>query len=182
MTPKRYSFILLGILVALAAGIGYGYWVGKATLSSSTTKLSGALADRDQADQTISQLIELKRQYEQDVVPVMPDVDSFLPTSKQQSQVLLQLETLAGRHNVSIGVINMPNPASVPSNVSQAVASGSLYALPITMNTAGSYGNLQAFLKDVEQLNRFVNVTTLTIGSTNDSLTYNLQLNAYFKP
>ena len=182
MTPKRFSFALIGLLVMLAGGIGYGYWVGKATVSASTTKLSGALADRDQADQTISQLIELKRQYEQDVVPVMPKVDAFLPTSKQQSQVLLQLETLASRHNVNISVINMPNPASAPSSTSQAVASGGLFALPITMNTSGSYSNLQSFLKDVEQLNRFVNVTTLTIGSSDSGLTYNLQLNAYFKP
>lgn len=182
MNPKRFSFILMGLLVALTAGIGYGYWVGKGTLSSSTTHLSNALADRDQADQTISQLIELKRQYEQDVVPLMPKLDAFLPTSKQQTQVLLQLQNLADRHGVGIGVINMPNPTALPSGTSQAVASGGLYALPITLNVSGSYANLQDFLKDVEQLNRFVNVASLTVGQANGSLTYNLQLNAYFKP
>lgn len=182
MNPKRFSFILIGLLVVLTAGIGYGYWVGKQTLSSATSKLSGALADRDQADQTISQLISLKRQYEQDVVPVMPKLDAFLPTSKEQTQILLQLQELASRHNVGIGVINLPNPTALPSGTSQAIASGGLYALPVTLNASGSYANLQAFVKDIEQLNRFVNITTLTVGQTNGALTYNLQLNAYFKP
>ena len=182
MSPKKFTYILTGIIAVLLGGVGYGYTIGKSTLTDSTAKLSAALADRDQADQTISQLIELKREYEQDVVPVMPKLEAFLPTSKQQTEVLLQLQALAARHNVGIANVNMPNPASVPSATSQAVPSGGLFALPITATAGGSYANLQAFLKDVEQLNRFVNVTSLTIGSNNGQLTYNLQLNAYFKP
>lgn len=182
MTPKIFTFTLTGLVALLVGGIGYGYLMGKQIVTSSTNQLAVALADRDQADQTIGQLIELKRQYNQDVEPLLPKVDAFLPTSKQQSQVLLQLEALAGRHGVGISNINMPAPASVPSNTSQAVASGGLYALPITATVSGSYPNLQAFLKDVEQLNRFVNVANLTIGQTQGTLTYTLQLNAYFKP
>jgi Tfp pilus assembly protein PilO len=78
----------------------------------------------------------------------------------------------------------MPSPVGVPTSTSQTVKSGQVLALPISFQLAGTYEQLQTFLKKVERLNRFTNVTNLGISRPDKTkpIVYSISLNAYIKP
>ena len=128
MTPKKLFFILVGLTGLAIAGTGYGYYWANGLLTSSTTTLSQQLANRDDADTTIGELIHLQRQYDTEVTPILPELDSILPRTKDQSQILLQLQTIASNAKLTISSVSLPNSDGLPSATSQTIAAGGVLA------------------------------------------------------
>ena len=183
MTPKRYFMLLLGIAAVLLAGGGYGYVQASGLLHRSTKQLSDQLTARDVADNTIGQLVDLQSQYKDQVAPILPLLDNILPHSKNQTQILLQLQDLANQSGLVIKSISMPTPTGLPSNISQTTpAMAGVLALPISFTVTGTYGQLQNFLVKVESLNRTTNVTSLTASGAGATVSYAMTVNAYEKP
>ena len=182
LTPQRFFYLMIGLIVVGIAAIGYGYWWADGQLKASTATLSQQLADRDQADVAIGQLITLQRQYNTEVAPILPSLNAILPHTKDQTQVLLQLQTIANQVGLSITNVTLPSSTGLPSATSQTIAASGALALPITFDLKGSYSQLQAFLSEVEDLNRFTNVTSLSINRGASQITYSMTINAYEKP
>ena len=183
MTPKNYFYVLLGIVVVLLAGGGYGYYWATGEIHSSTRTLSAQLTSRDLADNTIGALIDLQGQYKQQVVPILPLLDQILPHTKNQTEILLQLQTLANQSGLTIKSLSLPAPVGLPSSTSQTTpATAGVLALPITFDVSGSYAQLQGFLTQVENLNRTTNVTSLSVTTSSGKLVYSMTVDAYEKP
>lgn len=184
MKPKQFFLILLGIFGATVLVAGGGYYLGMKQLKSKSTQLATGLAAQSAADSQIENLSRLKRQYDKDIVPIIPLLDMALPREKKQTEILSQLQNIASQTGLQITSVGMPSPLGLPTGVSQTVKSGTVLALPISFQLSGTYDQLQQFTAKVENLNRFTNVTNLAISHADKSkpTVYSIALNAYIKP
>jgi Tfp pilus assembly protein PilO len=184
MSPKKFFYILLGataVLVLCGAG---GYYLALKYIRATSSTLSQALADSNAASDTLDSLAKLKSQYDHDIVPIIPLINEALPQTKNQTEILAQLQNIAGTTGLTLSTVTFPSPAGLPNNTSQTVPAGTVLALPVSFQLQGSYQQLQSFLTKVETLNRFTNVTTLAIQRPDKTkpITYSMTLNAYVKP
>lgn len=166
----------------VAAG-GGGYYYAHKYLVAQSQDYSTKLAEQEAADERIASLNKLKNQYNRDVVPILPLIDETLPHNKQQSEVLAQIQRMAGSTGLQITSVSIPSPAGLPSELSQTTKAGAVLALPILFKVDGTYPQLQAFTAKLENLNRFTNITTLSITrGTGGVASYSFSLSAYIKP
>jgi Tfp pilus assembly protein PilO len=184
MKPKQFFLVLLGIFGGVALLAGGGYYFALKQLHTQSAELSTGLAQQAAADTQIESLSRLKRQYDRDIVPILPLLDEALPRDKKQTEILAQLQSIASQVGLQITSVSMPSPLGLPTGVSQTIKSGTVLALPISFQLSGSYEQLQQFTARVENLNRFTNVTNLAISRPDKSkpVVYSIALNAYIKP
>lgn len=185
MKPKQFFYVILGIVAVLVAGSGYGYYMGLQQLHERSTSLATRLAEQEAAAQQITTLQTLQHQYTRDIVPIIPLIDNALPRVKKQTEILAQIQRVASAAGLPLNAVTMPNPAGLPSDVSQTIKADGVLGLPINFEVMGTYAQLQTFLGRVENLNRFTNVTNLTISHEDtqpNTVKYTFNLNAYIKP
>lgn len=183
LTPQVFTYVLGGLLVVLIAGGGYGYYLASVSLQADTVKLEQKLAEQQLADDKLSDLEQLSRRYN-DLKPVLANLDTALPTVKRESQIGIQLQTLAAESGMTISSITFPAGTALPSAVSQTVKQGDVLAIPVSFELTGSYAQLQQFLQQQEKLSRITNVSSLTISRVDakGTLKFGITLNAYIKP
>ncbi len=184
MTPKQFFFVLLGGIVALVAAGGGGYYYALSSVKVTSDRLATQLAEQNAADEQLSYLAKLKNQYQRDIVPILPLIEEALPRTKHQSEILAQLQRVAGESGLAITSVAFASPTGLPTTTSQTIPSGGVLAFPINFQVQGSYGQLQSFLTKVETLSRFTNVTTLSVTRPDKSkpIIYSMTVNAYVKP
>ncbi len=184
MKPKQFFLALLGIFAVTLLLGGAGYYFALNMLKAKSAALAAGLAQQVEADTQIENLSRLKRQYDRDIVPILPLLDEALPREKKQTEILVQLQTVAAEVGLQITSVNMPSPAGLPTSVSQTIKAGNVLALPISFQLSGTYDQLQRFTARIENLNRFTNITNLGISRPDKSkpIIYAIALNAYIKP
>lgn len=184
MKPKQFFFVLLGLVVLIVAAGGYGYYYALTQLHAQTGQLAEKMAEEKAAEDQLTALDRLNHQYNLQIKPNLALIEDFLPRQKLQSEILAQIERVA----VTTGVqqpfqsVSMPAPVGLPSAVSQTTRDGAALALPINFKAQGTYAQLQQFTQELENLNRYTNVTTLQIDSSAGKISYTFNLNAYIKP
>jgi Tfp pilus assembly protein PilO len=184
MKAKQFSYILIGILALLIIAGGYGYYTASQSLHNQTIKLSNQMAVDTVADERISQLIALRKQYQR-FTPLIPNIDSALPAAKQQSEVALQLQTLASQAGMSLPSVTFASSNGLPTATSQTISAGGVLALPVTFQLTGTYDQMQRFLVSLENLGRYTAVTSLAITRADPkakTLNFSLNVNVYVKP
>ncbi len=184
MKPKQFFFGLLGALALTLILAGGGYYFALQQLKTESAQLSVQLAEQKSVGTSIEELGRLQRQYDKDIVPILPLIDAALPRNKKQTEILAQLQTLARTSGLQITSVNMPSPVGVPSEISQTVKTGQVLALPISFQLSGTYAQLQTFTSKVENLNRYSTITNLAISRPDKSkpVVYAISLNAYILP
>jgi Tfp pilus assembly protein PilO len=184
MTPKRFFFTLLGGGILVLAAAGVGYYFALSFVQSTQNQLASQLAEQTAADAQLSYLGKLKNQYTRDIVPILPLIEQALPRTKNQTELLSQLQSISRESGLSITSVAFTSAPGLPTPISQTVATGTVLALPISFQISGSFGQLQTFLTKVETLNRFTNVTTLSVTRPDKAkpITYSMTVNAYIKP
>lgn len=184
MRPQKFFYgTLIGLGVLVVGGAGGYYWASSA-IHSKTMALQQRLASEVAIDDQISQLVELKKTY-QKLQPIIPLIDAALPQSKQQSVVALQLQQLAANAGMSLPSVSFSGTSTLPAPTSQTIKSGNVLALPVSFQLTGTYDQMQAFLRSIEQLNRYTGVTSLSISHKDDkakTLSFNINVNVYVKP
>jgi Tfp pilus assembly protein PilO len=184
MTPKRFFYLLLGsgLLVLVAAGVGYYYAL--TFIQGTQNQLATQLAEQSAADDQLTYLGKLKNQYAHDIVPILPLIEQALPHTKNQTELLSQLQQIAQESGLSITSVSFTSGQGLPTATSQTVQNGTVLALPISFQISGSFTQLQTFLTKVETLSRFTNVTTLSVTRPDKSkpIVYSMTVNAYIKP
>lgn len=186
MKPKQFFFTLLGLLFIVIAGGGYAYYFATQQLSSQSQQLATDQAETQTASAQITTLEVLESNYNHNVAPYLSIVDAAIPSDKNQTEILAQIERIAQNDGVQqpFKSISMPAPTGLPSDTSQTLKSGSLLVLPISFEADGTYEQLQAFTYDLETLNRYTNVTSLAINAANKTspVSYTFTVNAYVYP
>lgn len=184
MTPKQFFYVILGINLAVLLASGAGYYFAVKYIRTTSANLSAQLAEQNAAQDQLDSLTKLQYQYNHAIIPILPLLDQALPATKNQTEILAQLQRIATNTGLQLTSISLPAPAGLPTSTSQTVATGTVLALPINFELTGSYSQLQAFLTQVENLNRYTNVTTLSVSRAdkNKPITYSMTVNAYVKP
>lgn len=184
LKPKQFFFGLLAVNVVLLAAGAAGYYVALGHIKTTSDRLSQQLAEQAAAESQLSDLAKTDAQYRHDIVPILPLLDTTLPRSKNQTEILAQLQQLAGDSGITLANVSFTSPSGLPTATSQTVKAGPVLALPITFQLNGSFNQLQTFLGKVEKLSRFTNVTTLAVTRPDKTkpITYNITLNVYVKP
>jgi Tfp pilus assembly protein PilO len=184
MKPKQFFYVVLGMIAVLALAGGGGYYLVWKQLQTQSATLATQLAEQKAVGDQIETLERLRRQYNRDIEPILPLMDAALPRDKKQTEILAQLQNIAQQVGLTIAAVSMPSPIGLPTSVSQTVKAGTVLALPINFQLAGSYTQLQDFTVKVENLNRFTNITILGISHPDKTrpIVYTISLNAYIKP
>jgi Tfp pilus assembly protein PilO len=182
MKPKQFFFVALGALVVVAAAGGAGYYYALKYVRTQSNTLATQLAEQKAADDQIETLERLNVQYNKEITPILGMIDQSLPRDKKQTEILAQIERIAAGNGMSLIGVTMPAPSGLPSSVSQTVKAGNVSALPVTFKIDGSYSQLETFTSQLEDLNRFTNITTLTVNRKDGGAEYAFTLNAYIKP
>lgn len=180
MSTKRFFYILCAITAGLLIVGGVAYYYASRNLQAGTSELSRRLADEQLADAKISDLQDLESQYQR-LKPLIPVIYAALPDQKNQSQIAIQLRNIASQSGMTLDSLSFAASTS-PGPISQTVKVGDVLAVPISFQLGGSYAQLQTFLNLQEHLNRYTNMTSLTISGTDNQLKFDVSLNAFVKP
>lgn len=188
MKPKSFFYVLLGVCGGLVLLGIVGYYFGSRVLIAKKQELMKKETDLDLVEERSSQLVELKRHYE-DAVKKLDEITRALPTNKQQAEVVVSLKDVAARTGMELPSIQFsasgaPTKGKVDPNYTQTTTVGDLYVLPIWLKMSGNYSQLVSFLTEVENLSRFNSVTDLSLTTVagQNKLEVNLTINAYLKP
>lgn len=184
MTPRKFYFIMLGLLggalVLGIAGCVYGYFLVK----DASGKLSDAMIAQNAADQEIANLNTTNANYRLKILPILDQIERAVPKTKGQTAILIQLQDTAAAAGLSLSSVSFtPVQGNLPSNTTQTIQSGSLLALPISFRIEGTFRQLQNFLVRIENLNRVTTVTSLSVTkSGSKTITYDMIINTYIMP
>jgi Tfp pilus assembly protein PilO len=183
MTPKQYNFIILsvigGLLVAGAAGYIYAFNL----INQSSQSLAVQLGKASVADEQISNLKLTKQTYTQKIVPILPEIEAAMPKTKNQTELLAQLQDAAVKSGISISSVSFAAVQDkLPSNTTQTTAANGMLIMPVSFSVEGSFTQLQAFLGRVESLKRITAVTNLTVTRSGSSIVYAMTVNSFIKP
>jgi Tfp pilus assembly protein PilO len=182
MKPKQYFFALLGIAVVLTAGGAVAYYYASQALHARTESLRTKLAEIDVAEARISNMVQLKRLY-QEAAPDLSRLDEVLPRQKNQTEIILQLEKLASNAGLTFPGTAFQPVTALPGPTAQTAPKGDALSMPITMTLTGTYDQLQAFLKALEQLGRYNSVSQIAINKAGGRiLSFTINLDIYMKP
>ncbi len=185
MKAKQFFFISLGIFAALVVGGGTGYVYASRLIQARTNTLRHRLASETVTDDQISSLDNLKKTYHK-LEPLIPSIDAALPHSKQQSEIALQLQSLASSAGMALPSVNFSAAANGPAPTSQTIKGPSgVLALPISFALTGTYPQLLTFLRSLENLNRYTGISSLSIARKDvksQTLSFSLTVNVYIKP
>lgn len=188
LKPQTFTYILIAVLAGVLLVGGAGYYFGIRYIQTESASLRAKMGQLEATNERLAQLTRAKRQYDRDVKPNAELINAALPQSKSQSEVLAQLQRVAAQNGLSISSIQLPSPVGLPGPLSQTVKAGKagrVLALPITFKIQGTYAQLQSFLRGVENLGRFTNVTSLSVSQRPDPsrpIEYAITLNAYILP
>ena len=184
MKAHQASIILGSSLLLVIALATTGYYFAITYLTATTQRLQMQLTETAQADSDLQALAIAKARYTKNIVPLQPLIETALPRTKQQTDILAQIQRIAVSNALTLTAISLPSPAGLPSTTSQTSSSSGVLALPITFQVTGSYLQLQAFLTQIENLSRSTIVTSLTVTRPDQKkpITYSITLNAYVKP
>jgi Tfp pilus assembly protein PilO len=182
--PKHFFFILIGLIVAGVAAMGAGYYFQTKKVKEQTKVLGERLADAEVAGEMTNQLRLLEKQYRK-IEPLIPALDKALPRTKNQTEVLMQIQKLAVRSGLELPGATLNATTGVPTPISQTAKDSDVLAMPVNFQLTGSYEQMRAFLQGLEGFNRYSKVTSLNVSRIEGrpkSLTFSIKLNVYMKP
>lgn len=181
MKPKLFYFLLAGLLTLTTLATLGGYFLASQALNQRKQVLRQELTQSALADERIDQLTSLRSQFKQ-LSPLAAKLDSALPRTKKQSEIILQIQQVAAASGMGVANISFQSNNGLPTDTSQAIQVADYFAMPISFQLAGSYAQLQSFLQQLESLERYTSVTQLSISRSGSRLTFTINLNAFFKP
>ena len=122
-------------------------------------------------------------------------IEAALPTQQNAADFLTGLEALANRHGLALKQIDITNaggaqqalsgikktvPRPAGADGSNQNAGAPSREIPISLSVSGSYEAFKAFLRDLEHMNRIMDVQSLSFaGKEQNSFDFSIKLQAY---
>lgn len=91
-------------------------------------------------------------------------LDQALPAGPQPDRLVGQIEGLAGAHELVLESLNIGKLPLYETKDNPTEPRGKFSSFEVSFLVAGSYTNTLAFLKEVEDLRRIVNITSVSYG------------------
>lgn len=125
------------------------------------------------------------KQMEEDYKSIQKDIEQvskYLPTKKEMSDIVIQLETAANNSGVALKNIKASQSSTGGSNnkaedkitdksKSQLVQTDNLYELPLQLTTEGNFSSVLGFLEQIENLSRYISIEVSSIKILSDEET-----------
>ncbi|HOF50178.1 MAG TPA: type 4a pilus biogenesis protein PilO [Candidatus Colwellbacteria bacterium] len=181
---KRFLSILGGIALLVAAVFVFTNFIRPEFEGENGVKQ--LRADRDAAAVVLSRaaaqveaFANLARQYE-DSFQYKDDLDRSLPPDEEIPEVLAQIHGLSAANQVTVASVSFQHPPMQSNGNSLVSAYGVLRA---TVRAEGSYENLKAFIRDIENNMRLMDVSSMNVSASGRANIYSLQLiiNTYYE-
>jgi len=183
MNPRRYFFIIIGLLVGVMVVGAAGYAWALILVSQNSHQLAMQLGEQEAADAQITNLQLTAKAYETKIVPILSEIQTAMPKTKNQTDLLLQLQQSAQASGIAISNVTFaPAQDKLPSNATQTTIQNGLLVMPVSFSVTGSFAQLQSFLERVENLSRVTAVTNLTVSRSGTAINYAMTVNAFIKP
>lgn len=184
MTPKRYFFGLLLIIVVLVGAGGYAYYYSLQYLHQVSNKFSEQLAEQEAIQSQLDQIAHLKSVYNKTILPLKDAINTALPAAKQQSEFLSSLQNSAHEVGLELTNVTFNGTTGLPGPTTQTIRSGNVLAMPVTLQVSGTYAQVESLLNKFENLPRYTNISSLGVTRNvgNKTVTYTINMNAYVQP
>lgn len=169
---KQYAMLVFTIL-ALSF---FGLFAINPTIGT-IVELRRKLEDSELVQQKLTDKIAAMSSLQEQFTLIQPSLDAVydaVPNTPQAPKLLGQLQALAETNQVKISTLKtLPVPLKPdPKAPKQKTDKGDLY-FSFTIDTIGSYDNLQRFLLSLTKFDRIVNITSVTLnrdGSTSSDI------------
>lgn len=183
MTPKRLTYVLSALIALIVIAGGVGYWLGHQSLTQKSTEVSQVLADISLVNEELDSYRQLEQQYAS-MEPLEDDVYEVLPTEKQQAEVTLQLHSLVNSTGLELNGLNFESTSGRPGTQSQTVSSDvpGVLVMPVSFQIDSSYDNFVELLRKIENHQRYMQISNLSISRTEENLQFNISLEVFLQP
>jgi len=176
MTSRVLPFLAL----LIAAGIIFGYiqpaYSGSITANNAAIKADNqALAAAADYKLKENELASKKNSIDPaDLIRVT----TLIPDSVNNVQLVLDLNALAARSNITLSNIDVKGGASATDDPS---AQGPVGSVDLTLSAAGTYPAFRTFLAGIERSARLLDIQQLAIGgSDNGVYSYQMSIRLYW--
>lgn len=202
MTPKKFSYLMAGLVSLLFIAIVAVVYLGDSMLKTQSEKLSSAKAQ----DQVIKDQEVSLAQAKTDLIKyasLNEIAKAIVPQDKDQAKTVREINAIASESGINLEQISfdtsslgLPGAAATGSpqgaqNITQVKPVEGIqgvYSLEITVSSGSSavpYYRFLNFLERLESNRRTAHVTSITVTPSEDDrnlVTFSLVLNAYIKP
>ena len=183
------------VVVLILSSIGIFYFITIPTYADisalSVTKEGYDKAlNNSQEAQGVRDALETK--YNSIPVANLNRLEAFLPDSIDNIRLIIEIDRIAGRYNMALNNARVSLiKDAVPENIGEAVSLSSIaYGTgKLDFSVTGTYEAYIAFLKDLEQSLRLINITSISLSGASmgetakealDIYDYNTSLNTYW--
>lgn len=187
---KTFYYVMMGLyalfgLGFLAAGV-YGFL----TLSNIQSSITEQRYRLDIISERYNILAGLEKKYA-DIEPDIQKINTALPDQKEASKLVSDLDSLAKSSGLKLTLIQSATTGKKPTSddlsLLQTVSGKNAYELPLELKVEGGFTNFTGFVKQIENYQRLMNITSLEIskptegGSVSDNIEAKLKVTAYLK-
>lgn len=174
------------ILFLASIGLFFGYihptYTGDITaLSADIDNYNAALASAKRFKEKEAQLAGSKNAFSAEQISRL---ESFLPDSVDNVQLILDLNSLASRSGVQLSdfdIAESENSESLQSGVPALAAQAAYDSLDLSVSAVGSYASLRTFLAGVEGSLRPLDVIELSVKDSSTGVyTYEITFRLYW--
>ena len=107
-------------------------------------------------------------------------LNTFLPSSVDNVGMILDLDALAARSQLSLSSINVVTGTSA-NTLNTSAASGTVGSVDLSLSASGTLASLQTFLSGVEKSARLLDLQDLAVtGSDTGVYTYKMTIRLYW--
>lgn len=194
MGAKKFNkvlYIFLGIIVFITLLSSAYLAIVINNISLETSKNKYISIENNTKVETLAKLEDSLR----DMSYEESRIAQYLPDDKEVSQILKDLEIMAGKNSLDfsiykVGSVQSKNVAVPAKNkektdISQTEKSGDFYVFPFNITLTGSYSGVNAMIMEIEEYNRLVEVKEIKYSkeptASGDVIDAVLQVNAYLK-
>lgn len=184
MKAKQLFIILLTGLLVLGVGGLISFGVAQSTLGNKISQLQRLAGDIQLENDQIARLKQLESDYKH-VEPLAAKVASVLPQQKEQADVIAQIATIVRNNGLELDGLTFEDTKGLPDERSQTQTGplGGILIMPVRFQTNSNYKQLQSMLRNFEQQQRYMRVSTLEINRNDRGrVEASLTLEVFLKP
>lgn len=204
MSPKKFSYVMVSLVVLLFAGVIGVTAGGYLLLKSQSEKLSNLKAQDEVTKQQEVSLAQAKADIAK-YTPLDDIAKSVVPQDKDQAKTVREINIIAAQSGISLQQISFdtstlglpsgsssgssPNSSQNLSQVKPVEGIPGVYSLGITVSTGDSspvaYNQFLQFLEKLEANRRTAHVSSISVTPSDKNtgeVNFSLVLDAYLKP
>lgn len=170
------SFLFLSLTIALAVGILIikPQWEG---ITQQNKQIKAKQEEVDNKKQKINDLKELKENY-QKIKDKITTIATALPTSEEQAELLIQLNTMALKNGVYLLQFNAEEVKKTDTKQEDIYIT-----TPVEVQIVGDFQTMKNFVSDIEKNLRILDITSIGIKKApqGNIMIVTLKINTYYQ-